>query len=114
MAPHAHSSEVRSAPCRARSSAAAVTVDRPCSQAHVAATFLIGRAVAKDFKGQGTFNGRVTDFHRDTGFRVEYEDGDTEDLTEGDLVCAAPPRPAPPSRPRAALLAPRALARRRR
>ena len=55
-------------------------------ESHVAATFLIGRSVVKEFKGIGTFKGRVTDFHRDTGFLVEYEDGDTEDLTESALV----------------------------
>ena len=55
-------------------------------ESHVVATFLIGREVAKEFKGIGTFKGRVSDFHRDTGFRVEYEDGDTEDLTEAALV----------------------------
>ena len=58
-------------------------------ESHVAATFLIGRSVSKEFKGQGVFKGRVTDFHRDTGFRVEYEDGDTEDLTENALVSRA-------------------------
>ena len=63
-------------------------------ESHVAATFLIGRGVVKDFKGLGAFKGRVTDFHRDTGFRVEYEDGDTEDLTESALVSAHRPPPA--------------------
>ena len=57
-------------------------------ESHVCATFLIGQSVTKTFKGIGTFKGRVTDFHRDTGFRVEYEDGDTEDLTEAELVRA--------------------------
>ena len=56
------------------------------AESHVAATFLIGRAVRKEFKNCGIFKGRVSDFHRDTGFRIEYEDGDTEDLTESALV----------------------------
>ena len=60
-------------------------------ESHVCATFLIGQSVTKTFKGIGTFKGRVTDFHRDTGFRVEYEDGDTEDLTEPELVRACTP-----------------------
>ena len=60
-------------------------------ESHVCATFLIGQSVTKTFKGIGTFKGRVTDFHRDTGFRVEYEDGDTEDLTEAELVRACTP-----------------------
>ena len=53
------------------------------------ATFMIGRAIAKDFKGHGTFTGRVTEFNCTTGYRVEYEDGDAEDFTEVDLVRAA-------------------------
>ena len=51
-----------------------------------AISFLMGRAVEKEFKGFGTFKGRVTDFHSETGYRVDYEDGDSEDFSEGDLV----------------------------
>lgn len=45
-----------------------------------------GREVKKDFNGVGVFTGRIVDFHRDTGYRVLYEDGDIEDLTEKELV----------------------------
>ena len=51
-----------------------------------AISFLMGRAVEKEFKGFGTFKGRVTDFHSETGDDVDYEDGDSEDFSEGDLV----------------------------
>jgi hypothetical protein len=52
------------------------------------ATFCLGRAVHKEFKGFGTFVGRVADFHTTTGYRIEYDDGDSEDLTEEELVRA--------------------------
>ena len=45
-----------------------------------------GREVKKTFKDIGVFTGKVVDFHRSTGFRVEYEDGDSEDLTNKELV----------------------------
>lgn len=51
-------------------------------------TFLLGRAIQKEFKGHGMFLGRVTDFHVETGYRVSYEDGDSEDFGEDELVCA--------------------------
>jgi hypothetical protein len=53
---------------------------------YVAATFLMGRAIHKEFKGCGVFKGRVSDFHHNFGYRIEYEDGDTEDVTEVELV----------------------------
>jgi hypothetical protein len=53
---------------------------------HTAAPFLMGRSVAKTFKGLGVFHGRVADFDATTGFRVEYEDGDVEDVAENELV----------------------------
>ena len=59
-------------------------------ESHACANFLIGREVRKEFKGFGVFNGVVSSFHRETGFRVEYEDGDHEDLSEASLVRATP------------------------
>ena len=53
-------------------------------------TFFIGRPVQKEFKGFGMFIGRVADFHTETGYRIEYDDGDSEDVTEEQLV--RPPR----------------------
>ena len=51
-------------------------------------TFFVGRTVHKEFKGFGTFTGRIADFHTKTGYRIEYEDGDSEDVTEDILVRA--------------------------
>ena len=48
--------------------------------------FFIGRAVQKEFKGHGVFSGRVADFNAQTGYLIEYEDGDAEDLSESHLV----------------------------
>ena len=50
-------------------------------------TFFVGREVKKAFKGfDGKFTGRVVDFHSFTGYRIEYEDGDAEDLSEEALL----------------------------
>ena len=46
----------------------------------------LGRPILKEFKGFGKFAGRVAGYHKDTGFRVQYEDGDTEDVTEKELL----------------------------
>ena len=45
-----------------------------------------GREVKKEFKGQGTYTGKVIDYHRTHGYRVQYDDGDAEDLTKAELV----------------------------
>ncbi|CAL1367023.1 unnamed protein product [Linum trigynum] len=45
---------------------------------------LLGRFVLKDFEGNGLFLGKIV--HYDTGlYRVEYEDGDCEDLDSSEL-----------------------------
>eukprot|EP00962_Isochrysis_galbana_P000102 scaffold27_cov125-Isochrysis_galbana.AAC.11 len=36
--------------------------------------------------GHGVFHGRVADYHRDSGYRVVYEDGDAEDLRRDALL----------------------------
>lgn len=48
-----------------------------------------GRELKKSFKDIGIFTGKVVDYHRTTGYRVEYEDGDSEDLTHKELVRGA-------------------------
>ena len=49
-----------------------------------------GHAVKKTFRDIGTFTGKVVDYHWSTGYRVEYEDGDSEDLTHKELVSGQP------------------------
>ncbi|CAN1252578.1 DDT domain-containing protein PTM [Linum perenne] len=45
---------------------------------------LVGRFVMKEFEGNGIFLGKIVQY--DTGlYRVEYEDGDCEDLDSGEL-----------------------------
>ncbi|XP_021609320.1 DDT domain-containing protein PTM isoform X2 [Manihot esculenta] len=45
---------------------------------------LVGRYLLKEFDGNGTFLGKIVSY--DTGlYRVDYEDGDSEDLESGDL-----------------------------
>ncbi|GAB4859715.1 hypothetical protein Ancab_011195 [Ancistrocladus abbreviatus] len=47
-------------------------------------TPIVGRYVLKEFKGSGVFLGKVVDY--DAGlYRVDYEDGDCEDLDSGEL-----------------------------
>ena len=55
---------------------------------------LVGRVVFKEFEGCGLFRGRVHSFDRVTGFRIVYEDGDREDVSEATLVHAGPYRSA--------------------
>ena len=42
---------------------------------------LVGRKLSKEFPGHGWFSGTVVSYAQQTGFLVEYEDGDTEDLS---------------------------------
>ena len=67
-------------------------VENHCS---AGTTHLIGRPVEKEFKGFGTFHGWVADFHVTTGYRVEYEDGDSEDFSEASLLEILSKVPAP-------------------
>jgi hypothetical protein len=48
---------------------------------------LVGRQVLRNFGKQGIHKGTITSFDDDgeLTFRVEYEDGDEEDLDEGDI-----------------------------
>ena len=47
-----------------------------------------GREIKKTFEGAGQFHGKVVDYHKKTGYRVQYEDGDSEDLNQKELVRA--------------------------
>ena len=49
--------------------------------------------------GYGVFKGKVIDYDRSTGFLIEFEDGDREDVTHKTLV----------RRPRLGSLMPRAI-----
>ena len=59
---------------------------------------LVGRRVAKHFPGHGRFEGRVASLEkmgsRDE-FRVEYDDGDAEDLDVGSVLRILLPAAAP-------------------
>ena len=57
---------------------------------------LLGRPMVKEFKGFGDFKGHVSDFHPTTGYRVTYEDGDSEDLTEASLMSLLSTGPSGP------------------
>ena len=46
---------------------------------------LIGAAVLRRFDGHGVFSGTVVEYDDSTGFRVQYSDGDAEDLTLREL-----------------------------
>ena len=46
---------------------------------------LVGVSVKKDFPPHGTFKGKVTKFESPY-FRVQYEDGDEEDMTEAEVL----------------------------
>ena len=53
----------------------------------------------EDEKGDNVFKGKVIDYDRSTGFLIEFEDGDREDVTHKTLV----------RRPRLGSLMPRAI-----
>ena len=71
-------------------------MSKPENNCGAATNFLLGRIVQKEFKNFGLFTGHVTDFHVDTGYRVDYEDGDSEDFTEADLLKLLAHGPAKP------------------
>ena len=57
-------------------------------------TEMLGEVVLKHFDGFGTFMGTVVEYDEDTGFRLQFDDGDTEDVSLRDLRKLFP-RPAP-------------------
>ena len=71
---------------------------------------MLGECVLKHFDGHGTFMGTIVEYDQHTGFRVQFDDGDTEDLSLRDLRALMPnlagecsggtgdpwPPPAPP------------------
>ena len=47
---------------------------------------LVGRRVSKHFPGFGRFEGTVVQQGAELGYSVEYQDGDTEDLSQEDVL----------------------------
>ena len=46
----------------------------------------MGRRVSKHFPGFGRFAGKVVEQGGELGYSVEYQDGDTEDLSQEDVL----------------------------
>lgn len=46
----------------------------------------MGRRVSKHFPGFGRFAGKVVQQGGELGYSVEYQDGDTEDLSQEDVL----------------------------
>ena len=53
---------------------------------------LLGKALRKKF-GRKYFTGTIAKYHKTTGYRVEYEDGDEEDLSAEDAQALVVPGP---------------------
>lgn len=53
---------------------------------------MLGEVVFKQFKGHGTFIGTIMEYDAQTGFRLQYDDGDTEDVSWNDLRTMMMPR----------------------
>jgi pyruvate/2-oxoglutarate dehydrogenase complex dihydrolipoamide acyltransferase (E2) component len=53
---------------------------------------MLGEVVFKQFKGHGTFIGTIMEYDQQTGFRLQYDDGDTEDVGWADLRTMMMPR----------------------
>jgi len=51
---------------------------------------IIGEVVLKQFGPHGTFMGTVVEYDEKTGFRVQFDDGDTEDVSLQDLTALLP------------------------
>ena len=48
-------------------------------------TDMLGEVVLKHFDGHGTFIGTIVEFDAQTGFRLQFDDGDSEDVSLRDL-----------------------------
>ena len=46
----------------------------------------VGRRVSKHFPGFGRYGGKVVGRSHERGYSVQYEDGDTEDLSQADVL----------------------------
>ena len=46
---------------------------------------MLGESILKYFDGHGIFMGTIVEFDEHTGFRLQYDDGDTEDVSLRDL-----------------------------
>ena len=53
-------------------------------------TDMLGEVVLKYFEGHGIFMGTIVEYDQHTGFRVQYDDGDTEDVSLRDLRALMP------------------------
>ncbi|KAL1499084.1 hypothetical protein AB1Y20_013598 [Prymnesium parvum] len=67
-------------------------IDRAVAPARKPAEML-GETVLKHFEGHGTFMGTIVEYDEATGFRLQYDDGDTEDVTLRDLRALLPRDP---------------------
>jgi hypothetical protein len=52
---------------------------------------MLGEVVLKHFDGHGYFMGTIMEYDPHTGFRLQYDDGDTEDVSLRDLRALMPP-----------------------
>ena len=52
---------------------------------------MLGEVVLKHFEGHGTFMGTIIEYDDQTGFRLQFDDGDTEDVSLQDLCDLLPP-----------------------
>ena len=59
---------------------------------------LVGRRVSKHFPGFGRFEGTVVQQGVELGYSVEYQDGDTEDLSQEDVLRLLQPPAKPPAK----------------
>lgn len=68
---------------------------------------MVGEVVLKHFEGHGVFMGTIIEYDEQTGFRLQFDDGDTEDVSLRDLVAFLPtthpeyntPPPVKPKQP---------------
>jgi hypothetical protein len=70
---------------------------------------MLGECILKYFDGHGIFMGTIVEYDEFTGFRLQYDDGDTEDVSLRDLrtlmtPITPPPTGKPPTKPMASKL----------
>ena len=53
-------------------------------------TDMLGEVVLKYVEGHGIFMGTIVEYDQHTGFRLQYDDGDTEDVSLRDLRALMP------------------------
>ena len=57
---------------------------------------MLGECILKYFDGHGIFMGTIVEYDEFTGFRLQYDDGDTEDVSLRDLRTLMTPITPPP------------------